>query len=658
MTAVLDARGLGKKYRSRWALRDCTLQVPPGRVVGLVGPNGAGKTTLLHLAVGLLQPTAGQIDILGDRPASSPEHLGRVGFVAQDTPAYSGLSVADHLRMGGWLNPRWDDGMAQRRIDQLHLDRKQRAGKLSGGQRAQLALTLALAKRPELLVLDEPVASLDPLARREFLQHLMEAVAEGGISVVLSSHLVADLERVCDYVIVLTASRVQLAGDVEDLLASHYRLTGPRRDVSRLPAGQEVIEASHTDRQTTLLIRTDAPIHDPAWTIEPVGLEDLVLAYMGRTNQVEHTSTSTLRGLDRPRRCRMIRLSWRQFRAQAIVAGGLLLAIAVVLIATRSHLSYLYGIYAKAEAACKASRDCRDVSINLSQLDKLLELLGTALVALPALVGAFWGAPLIAREFEAGTHRLAWTQSVSRTRWLAAKLGVVGLGSVLVTALLSLMVTWWSSPIDRAHPSRFGSGMFGERNIAPIGYAAFGFALGVAAGLLIRRTLPAMAATLFGVLAVRIAFTYAVRPKLFTPVRKAVALNPDTTGFGSNNGGPQTLFPNPPDLPNAWLYSTRVVDGSGKGLDPQVVATTCPTLGHAGPPPIAGNGTTRTQAPADVQSALHDCVQKIAASYHVVTTYQPANRYWPLQWFETGVYVAAALAVAGFCFWWIRRRAR
>ena len=297
MTAVLDARGLGKKYRSRWALRDCTLQVPAGRVVGLVGPNGAGKTTLLHLAVGLLQPTAGQIDILGDRPASSPEHLGRVGFVAQDTPAYSGLSVADHLRMGGWLNPRWDDGMAQRRIDQLHLDRKQRAGKLSGGQRAQLALTLALAKRPELLVLDEPVASLDPLARREFLQHLMEAVAEGGISVVLSSHLVADLERVCDYVIVLTASRVQIAGDVEDLLASHYRLTGPRRDVSRLPAGQEVIEASHTDRQTTLLIRTDAPIHDPAWTIEPVGLEDLVLAYMGRTNQVEHTSTSTLRGL-------------------------------------------------------------------------------------------------------------------------------------------------------------------------------------------------------------------------------------------------------------------------------------------------------------------------------------------------------------------------
>jgi ABC-2 type transport system ATP-binding protein len=295
MTAVLDAAGLGKKYRNRWALRDCTLQVPAGRVVGLVGPNGAGKTTLLHLAVGLLQPSAGQIDVLGGRPAQSPTQLGRVGFVAQDTPLYAGLSVADHLRLGGWLNPRWDDDAAQRRIDQLRLDRGQRAGKLSGGQRAQLALTLAIAKRPELLVLDEPVASLDPLARHEFLQHLMEAVAEDGISVVLSSHLVADLERVCDYVIVLAGSRVQVAGDVEELLASHFRLTGPRREVSSLPADQHVIEASHTDRQTTLLIRTDGPILDPAWAVESVGLEDLVLAYM-RHADADHLRTLTAGG--------------------------------------------------------------------------------------------------------------------------------------------------------------------------------------------------------------------------------------------------------------------------------------------------------------------------------------------------------------------------
>jgi ABC-2 type transport system ATP-binding protein len=286
VTAVLDASGLGKRYRKRWALRDCTLQVPAGRVVGLVGPNGAGKTTLLHLAVGLLQPSAGSIGVLGGRPAESPAQLGRVGFVAQDTPVYSTLSVGDHLQMGGWLNPRWDADIAERRIDQLGLDRQQRAGKLSGGQRAQLALTLAIAKRPELLVLDEPVASLDPLARHEFLQHLMEAVADGGISVVLSSHLVADVERVCDYVVVLANSRVQVAGDVEDLLACHHRLTGPRRDPAHLPSDQQIIEASHTDRQSTFLVRSDGPIYDPAWTVEQVGLEDLVLAYMRRAGAV------------------------------------------------------------------------------------------------------------------------------------------------------------------------------------------------------------------------------------------------------------------------------------------------------------------------------------------------------------------------------------
>jgi ABC-2 type transport system ATP-binding protein len=288
---VLDAAGLGKRYRHRWALRDCTIQVPAGRVVGLVGPNGAGKTTLLHLAVGLLQPSAGEIAVLEAPPAESPTQLGRVGFVAQDTPVYSSLSVADHLRLGGWLNPRWDAGVAQRRIDQLGLDPKQRAGKLSGGQRAQLALTLALAKRPELLILDEPVASLDPLARHEFLQHLMEAVATDGLSVVLSSHLVADLERVCDYLIVLAGSRVQVAGDVDDLLACHHRLTGPRRDLSRMPADQDVIEASHTDRQTTLLVRNAGPILDPAWTVEDVGLEDVVLAYMRRAGDTSPART-------------------------------------------------------------------------------------------------------------------------------------------------------------------------------------------------------------------------------------------------------------------------------------------------------------------------------------------------------------------------------
>ncbi|URM98765.1 ABC transporter ATP-binding protein [Actinomadura madurae] len=278
MTAVLKAQGLGKRYGQRWALSDCTLEIPAGRVVGLVGPNGAGKTTLLNLAVGQMAPTAGSIEVLGGRPASGPDQLAKVGYVAQDTPTYSGLSVGDHLTLGARLNPRWDDAVARERIGRLGLDLRHKAGKLSGGQRAQLALTLGIAKRPELLVLDEPVAALDPLARREFLQGLMEATAEHSLSVVLSSHLVSDLERTCDYLIVIVDSRVRVAGDVDDLLAAHHRLTGPRRDAP--PSDQHVVSESHTDRQSTFVVRSDGPIHDPAWTVGQIGLEDLVLAYM------------------------------------------------------------------------------------------------------------------------------------------------------------------------------------------------------------------------------------------------------------------------------------------------------------------------------------------------------------------------------------------
>jgi len=285
VSAVITASGLGKQYRRTWALRDCTLAIPEGHVTGLVGPNGAGKTTLLRLAAGMLLPTRGTITVLGQRPAAGPAQLARVGFVAQDTPVYAGMTVADHLRLGAWLNPGWDGDLARRRIGQLGLDSRQRAGSLSSGQRAQLALTVALAKRPELLILDEPVAALDPLARREFLQGLMEAVAEDEVSVVLSSHLVADLERVCDYLIVLVASKIQLAGEVSELLASHRRLSGPRRDPGRLPAGQEVVTEGHTDKQTNLLIRTDGPVLDPAWAVTPVSLEDLVLAYMSRARE-------------------------------------------------------------------------------------------------------------------------------------------------------------------------------------------------------------------------------------------------------------------------------------------------------------------------------------------------------------------------------------
>ena len=288
MSAVLETSRLGKRYRRLWALADCTLSIPGGHVVGLVGPNGAGKSTLLNLAVGLLAPTAGTIEVLGTPPAAGPAELARVGYLAQDAPVYAGLSVADHLRLGARLNRGWDAELARDRVERLDLDPHQTAGTLSGGQRAQLALTLAIAKRPELLILDEPVASLDPLARREFLADLMEATAEQELSVVLSSHLVADLERVCDYLIVLAGSRVRVAGPVDELLAAHYLLAGPRRDPATLPDELTVISSSHTDVQTTLLVRASGPVLDPAWTISEVGLEDLVLAYMSQAAAPGH----------------------------------------------------------------------------------------------------------------------------------------------------------------------------------------------------------------------------------------------------------------------------------------------------------------------------------------------------------------------------------
>jgi ABC-2 type transport system ATP-binding protein len=291
---ALEAVGLTKRYGRRPALTECTLRIPAGRVVGLVGPNGAGKTTLLQLAVGLITPTSGTIEVLGGRPDSSPERLARVGFVAQDAPVYAALSVADHLRLGADLNPRWDGDLARARVTGLGLDPKQKAGRLSGGQKAQLALTLAVAKRPELLILDEPAASLDPLARRDFLASLMEYTAGDGASVILSSHLVSDLERVCDYLIVLSASRVLVADDVDELLGTHYRLTGPYLNGRSLPPHQEIVDASHTDRQSTLVVRSNVPVDDPEWTVEPLSMEDLVLAYMSGSATTSGTRTPAL----------------------------------------------------------------------------------------------------------------------------------------------------------------------------------------------------------------------------------------------------------------------------------------------------------------------------------------------------------------------------
>ncbi len=277
---VIEASGLGKRYGSTWALRECTLSIPAGRVAALVGPNGAGKTTLLNLAVGLAAPSAGEVTVLGGWPAGSPAALDGVAFVAQDTPLYKNLSAADMLHLTRNLNRRFDRHYAVTRLDDLGIPVKRKAGRLSGGQQAQLALTLALARHPRLLVLDEPVAMLDPIARHDFMATVLTAMADDGVSVVLSSHVLAELERIADYLILVSRGRVQVAGEVEDLLASHRVLTGPADEAGKYD-GRPVVHLRRGEAQAHLLIRADAddPV-PPGWEAHPIGLEELVLAYL------------------------------------------------------------------------------------------------------------------------------------------------------------------------------------------------------------------------------------------------------------------------------------------------------------------------------------------------------------------------------------------
>ncbi|QLQ36523.1 ABC transporter ATP-binding protein [Micromonospora robiginosa] len=289
MTFLLDADGLGKRYGRQRVLTDCTVRIPAGHVVGLVGPNGAGKSTLLELAAGLIEPSEGSIRVLGEVPASSTRQLSQVGFVAQHAPVYRAFTVAEHLRLGAELNERWDSAFANSRIEQLGLDPQHRAGQLSGGQRALLALTMAVAKRPELLIFDEPVATLDPLARHGFLRNLMESVAELGASVILSSHVIEDLERVCDYLVVLSAGRIQLADDVADLTATHHRLVGGLDLRAGLPEGVEVIEEQRTSRQSTLLVRSAGPLPDGLPEAEHPDLENVILAYLNKATPIRRT---------------------------------------------------------------------------------------------------------------------------------------------------------------------------------------------------------------------------------------------------------------------------------------------------------------------------------------------------------------------------------
>jgi ABC-2 type transport system ATP-binding protein len=278
---VIETSGLEKRYRNTWALRDCTLAVPAGHVVALVGPNGAGKTTLLHCAVGLITPTSGDITVLGDRAPGSLDALERIAFVAQDAPLHQYLSVRAMLVVAHNLNRHFDTALAERRLDELEIPTDRKVGKLSGGEQAQLALALALARHPDLLVLDEPLARLDPLARHDFMALVLSAVVEHGLSVLFSSHVVSELERVADYLVLLAHGQLQMAGEIEGLLAQHAVFSGPSDDVGRLQDQLPVVHAQVSGRRAQILVRTTDLTESPSgWERDDVGLEELVLAYL------------------------------------------------------------------------------------------------------------------------------------------------------------------------------------------------------------------------------------------------------------------------------------------------------------------------------------------------------------------------------------------
>jgi len=320
----------------------------------------------------------------------------------------------------------------------------------------------------------------------------------------------------------------------------------------------------------------------------------------------------------------VIRFAWLQFRTQAAIVAGALAIIAVALLVTGPNMAHLYNTTV---ANCAAQRDCAAAATALLSKDHLLQDLGEVLIALPALVGIFWGAPLVARELETGTERLVWAQGITRTRWILVKLGLIGAASVAASGLLSLMLTWWSRPFDRVNMNQFTS-VFDQRDIVPIGYAAFAFALGVAAGALIRQTLPAMASTLVAFVSVRLVFTHWVRPHLISPLRVVAPLQV-TSGMSYNetNNGPLTLIG---AKPGAWVYSAQVVNKAGHLV----------------------SGTFLDRGACLKSRAAPACIGQLREAL----VYQPASRFWAFQWYEMAIFVGLAVVLGGFCVWWARSR--
>jgi hypothetical protein len=366
----------------------------------------------------------------------------------------------------------------------------------------------------------------------------------------------------------------------------------------------------------------------------------------------------------------MIAFSWRQFRSQATVGIAALAVIAVVLVVTGPHL---VSVYDDAVTACTASGGQSAACNNpvTSTYGGLRIAMITLVLVVPALIGMFWGAPLIAHELETGTFRLAWTQSVSRLRWLWVKLGLVGVASMVAAGLLSLIVTWWTSPIDKVNQNRFSPSSFALHGFVPAGYALFAFALAATVGLLVRRTLPAMAVSLAGFIGARLAVTYWLRPHYMSPVTTSLPLSPSTAGFefsGPGAGGTVSVTAQAPHLPNAWVTAASIVDKAGQAPTSSYIKQVCGNVVSAGQSNAGlkgagvrsggnlGGHVSAVQAGQQMQNALSQCVHTLGAHYHEVVTYQPASRFWTFQTMETALFVVLAVALAGVSAWWVRHR--
>ena len=656
---VLEASGLGKRYGSTQALRDCSLAIPEGHVTALVGPNGAGKSTLLNLAVGLSAPSEGSVAVLGGRPPGSAAALDGIAFVAQDTPLYKSLSAADMLHLTRNLNRHFDQPYAEARLADFSIPLKRKAGRLSGGQQAQLALTLALARRPHLLVLDEPVAMLDPIARHDFMATVLTAAADDGVSVLLSSHVLAELERVADYLIVMSKGRVQVAGEVDDLLAGHRVLSGPAAEAATY-AEHPVVHVRKGEAQAHLLVRATAD--DPV----PVGFEGACrrpggaragvpprtrrhgVARTGpqprprRIGGVGMTALSTLSTTPEPTRSaeaaslrplpwrRMAWVTWRQHRTALIGVLAFIGALALCLLLVGLHLHQAYA----AATACHpaGSAACNAMAASFNGIGNFLSN-GSLLQLVPPLIGAFIGAPLLAREFEAGTFRFAWTQGFGRARWTLAKLVALGVAVVAASGALSALAAWYYQPyfassnqaLSLTELNSLAPGLFNLRGVGLAAWTLAAFSIGALAGTLIRRVVPAIVATLVVYAGLAFAAGGWLRMHYLTPlVTKGLDL-PASAQIVSQWGtrGGRVVFTGPPTFPIYQQYCPAAA-GLGKGGGPS-----------------AGNPL--------------QCLAQ--HGFTLWTSYQPASRFWAFQWIEGGWLLVLSVLLIAVTVWLVRRRA-